>query len=63
MDVEEFKFPKKHVIVIGNEAHGISSKNNKLIEKFITIKKLGQGESLNLASAASILIHEITKDQ
>ncbi len=56
MDVEEFKFPKKHVIVIGNEAHGISSKNNKLIEKFITIKKLGLGESLNVASASSIIM-------
>ncbi len=62
-DLSNFKFPEKHVIVFGNEAHGISMANKKLIQDFITIKKLGQGESLNLASAASILMHEITKDQ
>ena len=62
-NLSNFKFPEKNVIVFGNEAHGISMENSKLIKDIITIKKLGQGESLNIASAASILMYEITKNQ
>lgn len=48
------------ILVIGSEAHGISSKNNKIIDKKIAIPKIGNGESLNAAMAGSILLYHLT---
>ena len=62
-DVSKFKFPDKYVIVLGNEAHGISRENEEIVQHRITIKKIGQCESLNLASAASVIMYVITKNQ
>ena len=62
-DVSKFEFPKKYIVVLGNEAHGISRETNEMVQHHITINRLGEGESLNLASAASILIYVMTKDQ
>ncbi len=55
--VKEFKFPKKCVLVLGNEAHGLREKNQQYIDHLIGIKKKGVGESLNVASAGSILMY------
>ena len=60
-NISDFKSPEKYVLVLGNEAHGISKKIEPLIQRSVSIKKLGQGESLNLSSAASILMYELTK--
>jgi len=62
-DVSKFKFPEKYIIVLGNEAHGISRETEEIVQHHITIKKIGQCESLNLASAASVLMYVITKNQ
>lgn len=62
-DVSKFKFPDKYVLVLGNEAHGISRETEEIVQHQITIKKIGQCESLNLASAASVIMYVITKDQ
>ena len=51
-DISVFKLPKKYVLVLGNEAHGISKNIVPLIQKSVSIKRLGEGESLNLSSAA-----------
>lgn len=48
------------VLVIGSEAHGISIENSKIIDKKITIPKIGNGESLNAAMAGSILLYHLT---
>ena len=61
VDLKNFQFPNKFVLVLGNEAHGISIVNKEKIENFITIKKFGRGESLNISSAATVLMYEITK--
>ena len=62
-NISNFKFPEKYVLVLGSEAHGISKNIEKLVQQTITIKKLGKGESLNLASAASILMYALTSNQ
>ncbi len=49
------------VLVIGNEAHGISSDLENFIQKKVTIIKIGQGESLNAAVAGGILLHELIR--
>ena len=61
LDIRKFNFPNKFILVLGNEAHGISLKNQKKIENFVTIKKLGEGESLNISSAAAVLMYELNK--
>lgn len=48
------------VLIIGNEAHGISDKNQNLIDKKLSIPKIGGGESLNAATAGSILLYQLT---
>ena len=52
-----YAFPKKCVLVLGSEAHGISKQNLDHIEDFIFINKLGSGNSLNVSTAGSILIY------
>jgi len=48
------------VLVIGNEANGISAENANFINKKITIPKIGAGESLNAAVAGSVLLFHLT---
>ena len=60
-DISAFKLPEKYVLVLGNEAHGISKNIEPLIQKSVSIKRLGKGESLNLSSAASILMYSFTR--
>jgi len=50
------------VLVIGNEAHGITTNNIDHINLKVTIPKIGSGESLNAAVAGSILLYQLTKD-
>ena len=60
-DISGFKLPQRYVLVLGNEAHGISKNIEPLIQKSVSIKRLGEGESLNLSSAASILMYSLTR--
>ena len=46
------------VLVLGNEAHGISPAVLPLVRKRLTIPRIGTGESLNVAIAAAILCSE-----
>lgn len=59
----EFSKDKKYVIVFGNEANGIS-KDIKDIPEFgkIKIDSYSSCESLNVASSAAIILHEIRKN-
>ena len=45
------------VLVIGNEAHGISKENSKHIEYSLSIPANGSGNSLNAAVAGSIMLY------
>lgn len=58
-------FPKKCLLVIGSESHGISIENIKLLSKQITIPqaKGGTTESLNAAVATSIILSEIFRQK
>jgi RNA methyltransferase, TrmH family len=49
------------VLVIGSEAHGITTDNINHINLKVTIPKIGSGESLNAAVAGSILLVHLTK--
>ncbi|MFH1195142.1 MAG: RNA methyltransferase [bacterium] len=60
-NIYNFKKPSKYVIVLCNEANGPSKELLDVIDAKITIPKLGDAESLNVASAAAIIISEFTK--
>lgn len=54
-NIHTTKFKKGAIIVFGNEANGISSAIEKLVDYKITIPKIGGAESLNVAMAAAIV--------
>ena len=58
-NVKDIKINQKVHLVMGNEANGISEKVEKYISKKVVIKNIGGNtESLNVAVATSILLHE-----
>ena len=59
----EVNFGKKGFIVIGNEAQGISAAMHSLIQKHITIPRIGQAESLNASIATAIILDNIFRSQ
>ena len=61
--VYESKLPAKGVVVLGNEANGISDAVGALVEKKVAIPPYGgaTAESLNVATAGAILLNEIRR--
>lgn len=63
-NIYKSKLPNEGVIVMGNEANGISSEIEKLTENRITIPRFGdlqQTESLNVATATAIILSEFKR--
>ena len=52
---------KNKVIVIGNEANGVSKEVQNIADKKVKIPMLGKTESLNAAVATSIMIYEYVR--
>ena len=50
-------------LLLGSEDKGISEENLKLADKLVRIPVFGKIESLNVASAASILIYELIRQR
>ena len=59
-NLDSFKTPKKFILIIGSEAKGISKENLKHINNRLGIKRLGFGDSLNAAIAASIIMYRLS---
>jgi len=59
------KLPKKGVIVLGNEANGISDGIEALVNIRLSIPRFGpdkKTESLNVANAAAIILSEFKRN-
>ena len=54
---------KKDVIVIGNEANGVSENIQKLADKKVKIPMLGKTESLNASVATGIILYEYARQK
>lgn len=52
---------KESVLMIGNEANGLSQALIEKADELVTIPRLGGAESLNAAVATSIFLYELTK--
>ncbi|WP_281322804.1 TrmH family RNA methyltransferase [Flavobacterium aestivum] len=56
--------PQEGIIIMGNEANGISKDLEKLIQKRLTIPRFGdlqETESLNVATATAIILSEFSR--
>lgn len=60
-DIFNFDRPEKSVLVFSNEAHGPGERILQTADHIISIKKKGKAESLNVASASSIILALMTK--
>jgi RNA methyltransferase, TrmH family len=59
------KLPSKAMIIMGNEANGISEKIEKMVQNRISIPRFGaiqKTESLNVATATAIVLSEFKRD-
>ncbi len=65
VNVYELSIPEEAVVVMGNEANGISSELLELIENKVTIPNFGNAdsaESLNVATATAIMLSEFRRN-
>ncbi|MFK8267656.1 TrmH family RNA methyltransferase [Capnocytophaga cynodegmi] len=65
-NVHQTVFQEDFILIMGNEANGISEEIFKLATKKITIPRFGQvqqTESLNVATATAILLNEARKEK
>lgn len=54
---------KKTVIVIGNEANGVSKEILDISDKKVKIPMLGKAESLNAAVATGVILYEYVRQK
>jgi len=62
-NIYDTDFGTEGLLVMGNEGNGISTDIQKLIDKPVTIPKLGKAESLNVAIATAIFCAELSKNR
>ena len=60
-DVRRVTLPTSGVLVMGSESHGLSSDLRGLLSETLAIPAYGKAESLNVATAAAVLLHEIRR--
>ena len=58
--IKEFEF-KNDIVLIGNEANGLTDEAKAICDELVTIKMAGRAESLNAAAASSIIAWEMVK--
>jgi len=59
--IYEVDFGHGGLIILGNEGNGISGEIINLIDEAVTIPRIGQAESLNVAVASTVFCSEITR--
>jgi TrmH family RNA methyltransferase len=61
--LNDVKLPNKSAFVIGNEANGLRNETENSADTLVKIYMPGNAESLNAATAASIIMYEAAKKQ
>ncbi len=56
-----YRSEKKKILILSSESHGPSKEIEKLSDKKICIPKIGNAESLNVASASAVLACHFNK--
>jgi TrmH family RNA methyltransferase len=58
------ELPKKGILILGNESNGIGAELKELKDRSLTIPRFGsETESLNVATAAAIILSEFRRNQ
>lgn len=60
-DVHQFNFGAGGILLVGNEAHGISAQLEKVVTKKINIPRYGKAESLNAAVATAVICDNLRR--
>ena len=60
-NVFTYRSEMKKILVLSSEAHGPSKEIKEISDKKICIPKIGNAESLNVASASAVLLAQLTK--
>jgi TrmH family RNA methyltransferase len=60
-DMWEVEWPPKLALVLGNEAWGIPQEEAEMMDGLVKIPMLGKAESLNVATAAAVLLYEVAR--
>tara|TARA_Y100000816_G_scaffold44001_1_gene27554 strand:+ start:1255 stop:1989 length:735 start_codon:yes stop_codon:yes gene_type:complete len=58
-NINKFSDAKNGIIVFGNESNGIRTKLKKNIDNWLSIKKYGDADSLNVSVSVGIILNEI----
>jgi len=61
-DINKVRFGENGVVLVGNEAKGISPELESYVEVKVTIPSYGEAESLNVAVATGIVLQNIRKN-
>jgi len=59
IDLRNYSWPEKMILVMGSEKHGISSEVQALLDDSLHIPMVGMVESFNISVAASIFLYQI----
>jgi TrmH family RNA methyltransferase len=57
----EAAWPKRLALVVGNEAWGIPEEEEELADEIVHVPVYGRAESLNVSSAAALLLYEVER--
>lgn len=55
-NLKDYKWNSKNILIIGNEANGVSDKLRDTINNKITIDRIGEAESLNASISTAIIL-------
>jgi len=58
-NLDKMSFDNRNVLVIGNEANGVSEEIQSTSDKLLKIPMIGKSESLNAAIATSIVLYDL----
>ena len=60
-NIFSYQIKKKIILILSSESHGPGEEFENISDYKITIPKLGEAESLNVASASAVLLAQLTK--
>jgi len=60
-NINKFKFPKKIVLVVGNEKYGVSNELLNIVSESIYIPMNGKVKSMNVTHALAVALYEYSK--
>jgi RNA methyltransferase, TrmH family len=60
-NIFNYKSSKKLILILSSESHGPSKEIQMITDKKISVPRIGNAESLNVASASAVLLAQLTK--